>query len=837
MSSSTMMRRGAAGIMPFAEPGVARHYAPDRSVRIESIDLALTLEPEARTFTGRAVVRITPLACYAGRFALDLAEVVVESVTDGAGKGLSWELGDGQLTVRASEAPAEVVVRWHGSNPTCGLYFTGPTELEPERQHMAWTQCQDEDGHFVFPCHDHPGVKHPWALTIDAPAGYTVLSNGARLSVSEEGGRVVGRFAVEQPMPAYLVSFVAAKLSETEADSVGDVSVRYFVPVGEEEAVERSFGRTPAMISWFSEITRTPYPWPRYDQVVVHDFIFGGMENVGCTTMARLLLVDEKAAIEWDPDGLVSHELAHQWFGDYVTCQDWSQGWLNESWATYLEAVWWEHDRTEAETIWYRHETARGYFGEASGRYQRPIVSYQFREPIDVFDRHLYNKGSCVLWTLRHELGDEAFWGATAAYLAERGHDTVHTRDFQRAFERHTGRNLDGFFHQWLHSAGHPKLAVKLGKGDGLVTVTVKQEQEGDDVPEAFALKLALELVANDGTVTPVTLPIAERERTWAIPVASDVRTVRVDPGYRVLAEITLAGPEAWLQALLHDPCPVLSVRAAAGLIDDGGATAVDAVREAAVSHAMGDVRGDLCRQLAKRGGQADRDVLMKVLATDASPKARRHAAAGLGSFRDEVAASALLAALDGPLPTWHLQGELLLSLGKTRDPRAAEAILPQLAVDSWADLVRQRAVAALAELEDDAHLERLLASTRAGSARLRSAAAMALARLGEAVHEARRPARERLVEMLNEPGFRTQNAAIGALGKLKDPASLGPLAQVHATAPDGRTRRMAYEAMVRIKEGGTPGDLSALRSRVDQLAEENRTLRDRIDRLERVTP
>ena len=836
MTSTWMTRRGAAGTMPFAEPGVSRHYAPDRAVRIEHIDLHLSLHPVEHRFEGVAKLRLRPLACYRGQFALDLAEVEVHEVTDGSGAPLAHTLGDGQLQIRADDAPAEVVVRWSGHEPTCGLYFTGPTEREPERQHMAWTQCQDEDGHYVFPCHDHPGIKHPWTLTVDAPAGYTVLSNGADLGATTDGDRVVGRFEVTQPMPAYLVSFVAADLSVHDARSVGDVTVRYLVPRGEEEAVERSFGRTPEMIEWFAEITRTPYPWPRYDQVVVHDFIFGGMENVGCTTMAQVLLVDDKAALEWDPDGLVSHELAHQWFGDLVTCQDWSQGWLNESWATYLEAVWWERDRSEAETIWYRYETAQGYLSEAKGRYQRPIVSYWFREPIDVFDRHLYNKGSCVLWTLRHELGDEAFWGATAAYLEANAHTTVHTRDFQRAFEQHTGRNLDGFFHQWLHCPGHPRLSVKLGKGDGLVTVQVKQEQTGDDVPEAYELRLRLEVVGTDGTVTPITLPVAERERVWAIP-ATDVATVRVDPGYRVLAELELAGPEAWLQALLHDRCPVLSVRAAAGLLDDGGASAVRAVREAARTHPLDVVRADLCKRLASRGGAADRDVVIAVLREDSAPKARRGAATGLGAFRDDVAADALVAALQGEVPTWHLLGELLLSLGKTRDERAAAILVEHLSVDSWADLVRQRALAALAELEDAEQLPVLVEASRTGSMRQRAAAGAALARLGEACHTTRRAARVRLVEMLKEPGFRTQLAAIGALGSLRDPAALGPLAQVHATAPDGRTRRMAYEAMVRIKEGGDAGDLSGLRQRIDQLVEDNRDLRDRLDRLERVEP
>ncbi len=821
--------------MPFAEPGIDPHYAPDRAVRIEHIDLFLSLFPEERRFVGRATLTVRPLACYGGSFAFDLDEVRVTSVTDGSGAPLEHVYGDGQLRILAATAPEQVKVAWEGANPARGLFFTGPVAHAPHRQPSAWTQCQDEDGHFVFPCHDHPGAKHSWALEVEGPAGYTLLSNGAEAERgSRADGRVWARFAMPEPMPAYLVTLVAAMLSCVEDEAVDGRPVRYYVPVGEEENTVRSFGRTPAMIRFLQDRLGVAYPWPRYDQVVVHEFIFGGMENVACTTMADILLVDEKAELEWSPDSLVVHELAHQWFGDLVTCQDWSQGWLNESWATYVEAMWWEHVHDEAEATWYRHQTALGYHAEASGRYRRPIVSYDFREPIDVFDRHLYNKGSCVLWTLRGELGTEPFFGAVKAYLEANAHGTVHTRDFQRALEQHTGRNLDGFFHQWIHGAGHPVVEVKLGKGEGLATVTVKQKQEGDDVAPAFRFQLHLEVVHTDGRITPFVLPIAERERTWALPV-SDVKTVRVDPGYRVLAEITLKGPESWLLPLLADPCPVLASRAAEALVDDGGITAIDAVRRAAGEHPFGPVRGGMVKLLAKRNTAADRDLAIAVLADDPEPRARRMAAEALGASQDEEAATALLAALGTDLPTWQLQGAVLVSLGQTRDPRAVQALKAHLATASWVDIIRQRALAGLGHTRDLDVLPTLLEASSSGTPRAQSAAAAAMASLVEHHPDARAQVRERLEAMLSTGGFRVRNAAISALGSLQDPASLGALGRVHRSDPDGRTRRMAYEAMVKVRKGRDAGAaMGALQRRLDALADENATLRERVDKLER---
>lgn len=521
----------SSGVFPFAEPGVAPHYAPSRRVRIEHLDLTLRLFPVERRFEGEATLAFTSLARFTGRATFDLAEVEVLSVNDADGNALEHRHHEGQLQIEVGDARS-VRIAWHGSEPTRGLFFTGPKPAAPERQHMAWTQCQDEDGHFVFPCHDHPGQKHTWSIRLEAPTGYTTLSNGRAVESGETEGRSWSTWEQAEPMPAYLFTAVAAKLEEVAASWRGR-PVRYFAPEGEGEGLVRAMGKTPLMIEHFSDITGRDYDWPRYDQVVVHDFIFGGMENIACTTMADILLVDEKAVLEWDPDVLVAHELAHQWFGDLVTCQDWSQGWLNESWATFMEAVWWEHDRAADDAIWYRFETMGSYLGEYASRYRRSLVHYRFREPLDMFDRHLYQKGSCVLWTLRGMLGEEPFWAGVKRYLHDNAFRPVHSRDFQRAMESATGENLDGFFHQWVDAPSHPELKIKLAEEDGLLVATIEQTQSGDGVPEAYHFPLVLEVLTDQGTQR-VRLPIAERERTWALPVSGTIQRVRIDPGLSV---------------------------------------------------------------------------------------------------------------------------------------------------------------------------------------------------------------------------------------------------------------------------------------------------------------
>ena len=610
--------------------------------------------------------------------------------------------------------------------------------------------------------------------------------------------------------------------------------MRYLVPVGEEEHVIRSMGRTPEMIDVFSDITGVTYPWPRYDQVVVHDFVFGGMENVACTTMTDLLLVDEKAELEWNPDGLVSHELAHQWFGDLVTCQDWSQAWLNESWATFMETVWWQHAYGDQETQWYRHGQARGYLTEDSSRYRRPIVSYRFREPIDVFDRHLYEKGGVIMHHLRTDLGDEAFWGGVKLYLDRHAHGTVHSRHFQRAMEDASGRNLDRFFDQWIFGAGHPALEVGLSEEEGLLLVSVKQTQTGEETAEVFHFRLRVDWVDANEDVHTVWLPVNSKDRTFAVPVDTSPALVRVDPGFDVLATIKLQGPRRWLLRLADDASPVLASRAASSLLDGGSREGFAAVAEGLTSHEFWGVRARFAELLGSRGGPDSLAALLGAL-SDEDARVRRAVCSALGNFRDEAAATALVEVLNGDPETWQLHAAALQALGQTRDARASVVLKSHLDMDSWGEQVRSKALLGLGATRSADVLPLLVERTsERHTERVRAAAASALGQLADEVTEVRREAVEALCVLLHQGDFRARLTAAAALARTRDAAAAPALQQTHRSDPDGRIRRAAFEALRTIGKGRTTeAGLSGLRARVEALDEANHKLRQRLERLE----
>jgi aminopeptidase N len=819
---------------PFAEPDAQRRYAPDRPFRVLHADVRLAIDPFTRTWEGSTRFAVAPLSGFRGVYRFDLDGPSVSAVTGDDGAALPWMLDDGGLQVQAGPKIGAIRIGFSGQQARAGLYFVGPSADYPDREPMAWTQCQDEDAHLFMPCVDHPRVRHPWTVHLEGPAGMTLLSNGRRVAESTADARSRAEFEQAEPMPAYLFTAVVARLDRVEAVDQ-PVSVTYWTPPGTGAACARGLGRTPEMIRWLSGLLEFPYPWPRYDQVVVWDFTFGGMENVACSTLTDLVLTDDRTGEHWPADGLVVHELAHQWFGDLVTCSDWSQAWLNEGWATFVEQLWWEHDRGAEEATYYAWQHLQDYLDEDASKYRRALTDNRFKEPVDVFDRHLYEKGALVLRTLRTRLGDAAFFDGVRAYLRAHAHRSVHSHDFRAALEETSGVSLGDFFDTWVHGAGHPVLDVEVNEDAGLLTLAVSQRQSGEGTAEVFRFPLNVEIGYADGTRASFDLPIAERSRTWALPVDRAVAVVRVDPGLRILADLQVTAPQPMLERLAADACPAVASRAVRAIAKKGGARAVHALGEA-LAHPFWGVRAEVASLLARSASSEATERLARAVRSESEPRARVALATALGALGGTVAADALLIALGGPTTTWSELAHLLLALGKTRDKRAVAVLQGHLSTVSWGEVVQQKALLGLGCTEDVAVLDALLEAARPGrTERVHVGAAQGLAVLADAQPAVRRRVREALEALVREGGMRGRYAAVVALGKVRDAASVELLEAVHRGDPDGRTRRAAYEALSACRQGrGEPDAIGALRARLEVVARENEGLRSRLERLER---
>jgi aminopeptidase N len=427
------------------------------------------------------------------------------------------------------------------------------------------------------------------------------------------------------------------------------VPVHYYVPPDKREHAARSFGETPRMIELFGRLTGVAYPWARYSQVVVSDFIFGGMENTTATTMYEHVLLDARAALDVTSCDLVAHELAHQWFGDYVTCRDWSHAWLNEGFATFFEHVEREDRLGLDEYEWGVRADLDAYLGEAASRYTRAIVCRDYQGPIDLFDRHLYEKGGLVLHMLRRELGDDLFWRGLRRYLEDNAYGIVETNDLLRALEAVSGRSLERFFDQWVFRPGHPELKVKISWDDGLLAVTAKQTQKAGETA-VFAYELEIEVADEAGKLRRHKKSVTLAQDTLVVALPERPAWVAFDPDMRVCAPVTLEAPADFLKKQLEGGKTARvrwTAAEALGRRDDLPSIRALA-RVLANENEAWMVRSEAARSLGKiRGEDA-----FRTLSEQARTRKNYGAHCSRGSFKSDKAAK-LLASSPRIEPTW----------------------------------------------------------------------------------------------------------------------------------------------------------------------------------------
>ncbi len=850
-------RDDTGGHRAFALPGARLQYGPDKSVDVEHIDLRLEPHLERRRLDGVCTTTVRALDEPVARLVLNAVDIEVATVVC-EGAQLRFERSDDTLAIWFDPAiapgtRATFAVTYSVCNPRHGLFFIEPSPEYPNQKPHAWTQSQDENARYWFPCFDYPHAKQSTSATVVVPRGQFALSNGKLIERRDEGDRTYFTYQQDIPHSTYLMTLVTGPFVATDQGKAGagDTPVAYYVLPGREADGERAFGNTPRMIRAFEERIGTAYPYAVYSQIAVADFIFGGMENTSATTQTERTLHDATAHLDFSSDPLVSHELAHQWFGDLLTCRDWSHAWLNEGFATYFECVWREADLGYDEYLYDVFGCVARYLDEDVDRYRRPIVCNHFRDPIELFDRHLYEKGGAVLHMLRGELGEARFWRSIQRYVKNNAQRNVETIDLIRAIEESCGRNMRAFFDQWIFRGGHPDLEFDVAWDETrkVATVTIDQKQIVDeknpayrfDIDFGFCSDLPNALAANAGHALlegerRIRVTIERAHETVTIPLERAPKLVRIDPGAFVLGNAKyVMGTDFAAATLRSDPDIVARIRAARALAKDGSQPARDALRHAFASDPFWGVLDEAATAIGATKAPWARELLIDSLAHE-HPKVRRAVAAALGNFRDSCAAGALLFPARSD-PSYFVRAAALASLGKTRDDDRAFATLSQaIGLKTWNGTVEAGAARGLGELADERALELVLQAARVGGDEgLRRAAASAIGRIGELVTQARTRAVDALASLLDDDMFLVALAAIAAAESLEDPRLLGALERLSTSAFDARVRRDAMEAAIRIREAQkVPSQVSALRADLDTLREEQRKLQEKLEALSR---
>ena len=366
----------ARGRRAFQPQHVEAKWARDRAANINHIKLEVALDFDAKKISGTATHRLSAITGPLDRLEFDAAELDIKAVRAGR-EPATFETSDGKLRIalpRALDAGEEIEIAIdYAGQPRRGLYFVGPDDAYPNKPRQAWTQGEDEDSRYWFPCYDYPNNRTTSEVIATVPEKFTAVSNGALIGTTSNAAAKTRTFHWRHDVPhfVYLMTLAAGEFALIE-ERAGNTPVTYYVAPGREDDARRAFGNTPKMIQFFERVIGVPYPYAKYAQVAVSDFIFGGMENTSATTQTDSTLHDARAHLDFKSDPLVAHELAHQWWGDLLTCRDWAHAWLNEGFATYFEALWCEENLGADEFAWNVRQDREAYLDEDANHYRRP---------------------------------------------------------------------------------------------------------------------------------------------------------------------------------------------------------------------------------------------------------------------------------------------------------------------------------------------------------------------------------------------------------------------------------------------------------------------------------
>jgi aminopeptidase N len=852
------------GHKSFELPGARPHYTPDRPGQVEHIALDLALDLANQVCEGTCTVQINPVRDGVERLTLDAVSLQIQAVTVGTAPQ-DFDYDGEQLHIRLQQPTqaGEVItlqIAYRAEQPQRGIYFIGPDEHYPDKPVQVWTQGEDEDSRFWFPCFDYPGQLSTSEIRVRVPKQYQAISNGELADTLEEGDFKIYHWVQKQVHPSYLMALAVGDFDVIQDQWQGK-PVTYYVEKGRKDDAQRTMGKTPQMIEFFSQQYGYAYAFPKYAQVCAADFIFGGMENTSCTILTDRCLLDERAALDnRNSESLVAHELAHQWFGDLLVINHWSHAWVKEGMATYSEVMWTEREYGAEEAAYYRLGEMRSYLSEDRSRYRRPMVTHVYREAIELYDRHIYEKGACVYHMIRMELGDDLFWRAIHNFVQTHAHQTVETIDLIRAIERTTGRNLRFLFDQYVFRGGHPdyKVAYSWDGDSNLAKVTVTQTQvkDGDTSSTSglFDLKIPIGFgyVSQEGDrpqveVTPFTVRIHEREQSFFFPLAKKPDFVSFDVGNHRLKTVKLEYPLAELKAQLqHDPDPLSRIEAACAIAKKGTLEAVNALTAALQAEPFWGVRAEIAEQLASIKLDQAADGLLAAL-KDSDANVRRAVVEALGDLKTRESYRALKAVAEQGDPSYYVEAAAIRSLGqvsaatidgKTRDKKALkllESILQERA--GWNEVVRSGAIGALSQFKtSEEALDLVLQYTEPGIPQaLRLAAVRALGPISTGQSK---PNLERILDRLEtisrEPFFLTQVSVVIALGAMETPRAMNVLQALADHTADGRVRRRAEEAVQKVQKTiGKDQAVQKLQQELDELKKNNQELKSRLEALE----
>jgi len=521
----------------------------ERSREFDALHYRITLDVdmENKMLTGDNTITLIPLNDGLETIILDAVSLVVTEVVDKNEVPLSFSQSEDKVTIRLPDSYSHrdtvmLSVRYYLAEQVLGLRFIDATVNNPLQ---VSSDCFPNKARQWIPCYDYPHDKITQDMIVTVDANYKVLSNGSLESIRENKSEAKYTYHWRQSLPhsTYLINLSIADYAVIR-DSLGPLPVNYWVYPWQVEDAKRSFEMTPEMIEFFNQLYQYDYPWEKYDQVI-SAYMGGGAEATSATLLGEAAITNRRAALDFSFEGVIAHEIAHQWWGDLVTLRSWEHTWMNESFGTYSDYIYkvhaWGKDEGEYDLI--RKKNA--YLREAHNRYMRPVVFNRYESPGQNFDSHTYPKGACILHMLRYILGDDSFFRTLSTFLHRHEFQAVTTQDFMKCVKDVTGKNMDWFFEQFLFYPGHAVFEVTKKWDESTKTLTLKVIQTQDKWDKVPIYKIPVNIglfSANEKRIEKVWLD--EKTEIFEFKLDANPLLVRFDEGNYLLKEWTFRKPE-----------------------------------------------------------------------------------------------------------------------------------------------------------------------------------------------------------------------------------------------------------------------------------------------------
>lgn len=753
-------------------------YARSRDYSLENVRTHLWFDLDQRKVRGEVAESVSMLRDGVSQLKFDSVDLKIQGVTLD-GKTAKFATTPNELVVSLERASArrerhEVFIRYEGQ-PKRGLYFILPDKNYPDRPKEIWTQGEAEDTRYYIPIYDYPNDRTTSEMLLTVPASWLTISNGKLVSAKNEaGGMKTWDWKQSEPLSTYLITVVAGEFFEKE-ESWRGIPLRYVVPRGEEQKIDATFARTKQMLDLFSDKLGVRYPWDQYAQSSVDEFVEGGMENTSATTLTARALVNPKLASEdrEGADSVDSHELAHQWFGDLITCKDWADIWLNEGFATYFEHFWTaqHYGADDADYDFWRDQ--RRWFSQKR-IWGAPIVNRTTEDPLE-YAGNVYTKGGWVLRMLDEKLGDADFFRGLHNYLETNRGQNVVTADLQKSIEQATATNVDEFFNQWVYRAGAPEFAVSYTYDNAAhqVKLEVKQTQKMEGFVGMFKVPIEVEIATAGGKKT-YPIEVSKADESFSLPVDHEPLMVIFDKGDKILKSVEFKRDAAALVYQLRNAETVPDRADAAVALGDlkDHPDVVAALGDTAQRDPFWGIRVEALRALGKIGGpDAEKQILAAT--NDDKPWVRDVAVEQLGLFKDDPPLAPKLMEIAANDRAYRVRAAAIKSLANIKAPNAYDILVAAVKSDSPDDILREAGLRGLGTLGDDKAAPTLLEWTMPGKPLgSRGAAISAVAGLGKKNKDITKA----LISYLDEPYSEVKFASLFALGRRGDPDAIGPL-------------------------------------------------------------